>query len=675
MPRNRYIEPKRLVAASLVTLVAAGSPSGSANPDGWPHYGGSLRGDRYAASSAINPKTVQALSVAWIYRTGDATDGDGFDGNPSRFRATPILVDGKLVVSTGFNRVYALDPGTGEEHWAFDPDVDFSRPYSEMFVSRGVAAWVDAASPESGAPSESGASVASAASAQGPCATRVFLGTLDARLIALDADTGMACRDFGQGGEVDLSVGIRKYWKTDYSVTSPVTVVGDLVIVGSAVGDNGHAELQPGIVRAYDVRDGAVVWAWDPVPRSHDHPGANTWAKARGNRTGGANVWSVMAADPERDLVFLPTTSPSPDFYGGERLGDNAYANSVVALQASTGAFVWGYQAVRHDLWDYDLAPQPLLFEYTSADGSTRPAIAQATKTGFVHVLDRASGAPLHPVEERVVPQSDVPGEEAARTQPFPKLRLHDTDARPLALWDLSPAHRAGCESLMAGVRYEGIFTPPSVEGTLLYPGNGGGTNWGSMAYDRGARLAYLVVTRLPTIVKLIPRAEFRAAQRRGTLNGARAQHTAQRGTPYGMARFDLLHNGLPCLEGPWSTLVAVDLDAGEVAWERPLGTRSWLPPEDEAANWGDFTSGGPMVTAGGVVFVAMTSDKTLRGFDGKDGSERWVRKLPAAAHSTPMGYRHGDADYVVVTAGGDLASGRGRGDHVIAFRLPASEP
>ena len=315
--------------AVLAALVAAGTGP-SAMAEGWPHYGGSLGGDRRAVPSSITPENVGRLAVAWTYRTGDATDGEGFDGNPSRFRATPILVGGRLVASTGFNRVFALDPATGQELWTYDPGVDFSDKYSEMFTSRGVAAWRGRASdPER-------------------CRERVFLGTLDARLIALDAATGIPCTDFGRKGQVDLSAGIRVYRKRDYSVTSPPTVVGDLVIVGSSIGDN----LESGVVRAYGVRDGALAWSWDPLPRSDDHPGASGWPRARRNRTGGANVWSVMSADPGRDLVFLPTTSPSPDFYGGKRPGDNAFANSVVALRASTGEFVWGYQTVRHDLWE-----------------------------------------------------------------------------------------------------------------------------------------------------------------------------------------------------------------------------------------------------------------------------------------------------------------------------------
>lgn len=620
--------------------------------NGWSHYGGSLKGDRYVSRSSITPISAKHLVNAWIYRTGDASDGSGFDGSPSNFKATPVLIQDKLIFSTGFNRVIALNPATGKELWVFDPNVDFSQSYSEMFTSRGIAVWVD----------QNDDSI--------QCHARVFVGTLDARLIAIDANTGELCLAFGKAGYIDLSAGIRRYRKWDYSLTSPPTVVGDLVIVGSAIGDNGAADLEPGLIRAFNVRNGSLAWLWDPIARSESHPGSATWTNVLQNRTGGANVWSVMSADTERDLVFLPTTSPSPDFYGGVRLGDNAFANSVVALQASTGTYVWGYQTVHHDLWDYDLAAQPLLFEHVSSDGKKRPAVAQASKTGFVFVLDRETGEPLHPVEERIVPKSDVPGEQSARTQPFPKLRLHTTDARPLPMWDFTPEHRRGCERVLEGIRYEGTFTPPSLQGTLLYPGNPGGTNWGSMAYDESRRIGYLIVNRLPTVVKLIPRRDYPEAERIGMLNSARAQHTEQYGTPYGMARFDLFYDDLPCLQGPWTTLIAVDLDRGEVKWESAIGSITWRDVGEEAAQWGYYTFGGPMVTQGGVVFFATPNDKKLYAFDGSDGSEIWSSRLPAGAHATPMGYRYGDYDYVVVTAGGDLVDGSGRGDHVIAFRL-----
>ena len=630
----------------------------AAGSETWSHYGGSLAGQRYVANSSINPDTVRTLVESWTYRTGEKADRNDYDGSQSYFKATPIVVQDKLVFSTGFNRVIALNPSTGSEQWRFDPRVDFSKKYSEMFTSRGVASWSSDQSDESGF-----------------CGVRVFLGTLDARLIALDADTGKPCVEFGRKGTVDLSKGIRNYRKWDYSLTSPPTVVEDLVIVGSAIGDNGAVQLESGVVRAFDARTGELVWSWDPIPRNPDSPGIDGWEKRSYRKTGGGNVWSVMSADPDRDMVFLPTTSPSPDFYGGERLGHNSFANSLVALRASTGAFLWGYQLVRHDLWDYDLAAQPMLFEHKDEDGSIRPAVAQATKMGFVFVMDRMTGSPLHAVEEKTVPKSDVAGETAASSQRFPKLRLHSTSSDDFEIWGHSSAHSTACNAMLKGTKFEGIFTPPSLDGTIVYPGNPGGTNWGSMALDRNENRGYLTINRIPTVVRLIPRKEFGKAERAGTFNGKEAQFTEQRGTPYGMARFELIHNDLPCVEGPWATLVAVNLDLGEVLWEVPIGTIPWIDLGEEANQWGSFSSGGPLVTSSGVVFLATPYDNMLRAYDGSNGTVLWEHKLPAGAHATPMGYRNDDSEYIIITAGGDLASGNGRGDYVIAFELSDREP
>ncbi len=622
---------------------------------GWAHYGGSLSGDRYVAPSSISPETISNLSPAWEFRTGDATSGVKYGGRPSKFRATPILLDDKLIFSTGFNRVFAINPETGKQIWAFNPKVNFSRGYSEMFTSRGVAGRKSL--------SKHGNQV---------CGVQIFLGTLDARLIALDARTGRKCPNFGDNGEIDLSEGIRNYRRWDYSVTSPPIIVDDLVVVGSAIGDNGATELESGIVRAYHVVSGNLVWSWDPIPRGVDHPTATNWTDGSNMKTGGGNVWSVMSADVERDIIYLPTTSPSPDFYGGKRLGDNAFANSIVALRASTGQFLWGYQTVRHDLWDSDLASQPLLFDYTDANGQTRPALAQATKMGFIFVLDRETGEPLHEVQERWVPQTDIPGEQTASTQRFPAIQLHTTDARPLRLWNNGPDHAAVCAKLLDGVRYEGIFTPPSLEGTLLYPGNGGGTNWGSMAYNPQAKIGYLTVNRLPTIVKLIPRPEFRSAKRRGTLNGLPAQHTAQNGAPFGMARVDVYNpeNSLPCLEGPWASVVAVDLNQGAILWEKPVGDVPGVNKGTRANNWGFYASGGPIVTAGNIVIIASPFDQKLRAHNGTTGEMVWHTDLPAGAHATPMSYRFKGQDYIVVTAGGRMPDSNERGDFVVAYKL-----
>ena len=657
--RRSFSRQSQLTIVFAIFLLAQVAATGAAPGDDWPHYGGHLDGTRFAASAIVTPKNVRSLEEAWVFQTGDvANGGDEYFGRTSSFKATPILIDNKLVFSSGFNRVYAIDPATGEQLWRFDPEVNFARRYSEMFTSRGVAGWVD-----------------DEAASGDACASRIFLGTLDARLIAIDAQTGLKCSGFGDRGEVDLSKGITNFRRGEYSMTSPPTVVNGVVVAGSSVGDNGGVRLDSGLVRAFDARSGALRWTFDPIPRNDASPGWATWEQDSGHDTGAANVWGVMAADAQRDLVFLPTTSPSPDFYGGERLGDNAYANSVVALRASTGEFVWGYQLVHHDLWDYDLAAQPLLMD-VEVDGKSTPALLQATKMGFIFVLDRRTGEPLHEVEERPVPASNVPGERSAKTQRFPVLKLHAVSSKLPAIWQHSKEHVHRCEKMLAGVRFDGIFTPPSLEGTLLYPGNPGGTNWGSMAAHPPRGMAFVVINRLPTVVKVIPRKDFSRQASEGRFNGVEAQFTAQGGTPFGMARFELYNPDkvLPCLEGPWATLVAIDVASERVAWERPLGYFPGTEDDPEAMAWGGFGYGGPLATAGGIVFAASRLDAHLRAFDMRDGTELWDTSLPAQPQGTPMSYARNGAQYVVVAAGGARADGQGQGDYLIAYKVAGQE-
>lgn len=637
------------------SLTAAEGPPFAASP--WPQYGGTAAGTRYADVSQITPANVTHLAEAWRFRTGDAT-GEGVDP-ASHFKATPVLVDGKLVISTGFNRVVALDPASGEALWQYDPEVNFEVRFSEMYTSRGVSAWQAPATP-----------VTDAAT---PCTTRIFLGTLDARLIALDGDTGTPCQDFGAKGEVDLSRGVANYRRGEYSVTTPPTVVGDVVVVGSSVGDNGGVRLDRGTVRAFDVRSGRQRWAFDPLPRSEDAPGAQSWVAGTAGDTGAANVWSAMAADPDRDLVFLPTTSPSPDFYGGARLGDGKYANSLVALRASTGELVWARQLVHHDLWDYDLASQPMLIDVTH-EGEAVAAVVLATKMGFVFVFDRETGEALHEIQERPVPASGAPGEEAAKTQPFPALRLHPTTPDEFVRWASDDGHRERCDRQLDGVDYRGIFTPPSVDrGALLYPGNFGGANWGSMAYAPSDGLAFVAINRIPTVVRLIPRAQFRAAARKGEMGGVPAQFTAQAGTPYGMARYDVYdrQTGLPCQRGPWSTLVALDPSTGEVRWETPVSRAPGVDPAAAVAKWGYLAAGGPVAVGGGLVFLATPHNYGLAAFEAATGQEVWSTTLPAQPYATPMSYAFGGRQYVVIAAGGTRVDGEGRGDYLLAFALP----
>lgn len=410
-----------------------------------------------------------------------------------------------------------------------------------------------------------------------------------------------------------------------------------------------------GVVRGLDARTGEVQWQWHPIPREAEQEG----------RVGAANAWSSFSVDPERDLVFLPTSSPSPDFYGGFRPGDNRWANSVVALQGATGELVWGFQTVHHDLWDYDVAAQPVLVEVERSDDRI-PAVAVATKRGALFLLHRETGEPLFPVEERPAPRSGIPEEEAWPTQPFPvKPRpLVPQGLAPDDLEGLPPEDREECLAAIQGARSEGPFTPPSLEGTVLFPGNAGGTNWGSAAWDRARGLLVLNTLRLPTYVQLVPREEFAAARRRPDAEGY--EFGSQRGAPYGMRRRSLFSSrGVPCAPPPWGTLAAVELATGEVAWEVPFGD-SRLGPAT-----GQLNMGGPIVTAGGLVFIGASLDGRFRAFDIETGEELWRVDLPRAAIATPMTYEAAGRQFVAVASGGHGKAGLPLGDWVVAFALP----
>lgn len=620
----------------------------------WPAYGSDAGGSRYSPLAQINQKNVAQLKVAWTYHTGTANYSDEMR-KKAAFEATPILIDGTLYLSTPDNRIIALDPASGAERWTYDPHLDSSRFYSEV-TSRGVATW-----PQSHVKG----------------ARRIFLGTLDARLIALDAATGKPCPDFGDNGQIDLTRDVRllnlgKY--QNYQVTSPPAVIGDSVIVGSSIGDNVNVQMERGVVRAYDVRTGALRWTWDPIPQQVDDPALKTWAGESAKRTGAANAWSIISVDPARNLVFVPTGSPSPDFYGGERLGNNSYANSVVALDAATGKVVWHFQVVHHDLWDYDVAAQPMLIDLTRAAGQSKiPAVVVATKMGHIFVLNRETGAPLFPVEERPVPASDVPGEKSAATQPFPitSLALVPQKLTPDDAWGATAADRAWCRERIGSLRAEGIFTPPSLKGTVVFPGNVGGVNWGGMAFDREHNTMFAATNRLATVVKLIPRAEFQKSKTVGEGDRLKGEFGAQTGAPFGMYREPLLSpQGLPCNAPPWGALSAIDLTNGALKWEVPLGTISRLANIPGSSQWGSINLGGPIVTAGGLVFIAAAMDENLRAFDVQTGKELWSAQLSASAQATPMTYQIGGKQFVVIAAGGHGKLSTKMGDAVVAYAL-----
>jgi quinoprotein glucose dehydrogenase len=611
------------------------SARGQGKPEaGWPNYGGDAGGTRYSSAAQIDRKNVAQLKVAWTARTGAFPHDEELD-HKAAFEATPILMGDRLFLSTPYDHVIALNAETGAKLWEFDPKLELPYGASEV-TSRGVSAWRDPA-----------------AKAGEACALRIFIGTLDARLIALDGATGKPCADFGENGEVDLASGVRLRDPGDYQVTSAPAIVKDLVVTGSSIGDNRAATVERGIVRAYDAHTGKLRWSWDPIP----------WAMKTSPRTGAGNAWSTLSVDAGRDLVFIPTGSASPDYYGGIRKGDNKWANSVVALRASSGKFVWGFQVVHHDLWDYDVASQPALFAWK--DGT--PAIAITTKMGRVFILNRLSGAPLLPVDERPVLKSDIPGEESWPTQPASTISVVPEKLSPEDAWGKDEQERQWCADKIKAARSGDIFTPPSLQGTLVFPSNVGGVNWGSVSYDAQRHLLLMLTNRLPILVKLIPREELAHAQMNATdSDRLHGEYARQAGTPFAMFRTPLLSpSGLPCNAPPWGTVAAVDLFSGKKVWDVPLG--SLIP----GMNTGTITFGGPMVTAGSLVFAAAAMDNYLRAFDSDSGKELWNYELPASGQATPMTYTLKGKQYLVIAAGGHGKLGTKQGDYVIAFTLP----
>jgi len=618
-------------------------------PGDWPVYGHDAGGARFSPLVQITRDNVAQLQVAWTYHAG-IPDMSTMSHRPPAFEVTPIVVDGTMYVITPTGIIAALDPATGTERWRYDAGVNPHRGYGD-FASRGVSFWRD-----------------SRASAGSQCAQRIFAATIDARLVALDAATGKPCADFGAAGIVDLRKGLRVPPNEFqfYEVTSPPAVVGDLVITGSAIADNANLAPASGEVRAFDARTGVLKWTFDPIPQDSADPAFKTWQNGAARIVGAANVWSVIVADPERDLVFLPTSSPAPDYFGGMRLGDDRYANSIVALRASTGKVVWHFQSVHHDLWDFDNAAPPALVT-VKRNSTAIPGVIQTGKSGMLYVLDRMTGTPIFPVEERRVPVSSVPGEVASPTQPFTvltpplvPLRYSAADA-----WGPTPEAKAACHDILAALRNEGPFTPPSMQGTLSQPGNIGGAQWGGVAIDEKHGLAVVPVNRIPAMVQLFVAHGFNYDSSK-TADAARGmtdfEYTNMRGTPYLMRRRIILGpTGLPCTPPPFASLVAVNLTTGDIAWNVPLGTMGGFP--------GSPNLGGPITTAGGLVFIGATLDRAIRAFDIETGREVWKAALPAGARATPMTYEAGGRQFVVIAAGG--GGPFGAGDAIIAFALP----
>jgi quinoprotein glucose dehydrogenase len=639
--------------------LACGAPPlpepGVARVSEWPAYGGDQGGSRHAPLDALTRENVGALRPAWTYRHGDVSDGRGEIQSTTAFENTPIVVDDLLYLCTPFNRVIALEPASGAERWVFDPEIDLAGRYANQLVCRGVSAWLDPV-----------------ARADALCRRTLFTGTNDARLIALDAATGTPCSGFGREGEVDLNPGPGpQRWKGEYQVTSPPAVVGDVVVVGSAVSDNARIDAPSGVVRGFDARTGELRWAWDLAPPGFN-PEVSPTSEA-GYALGTPNVWAPMSVDEGRGLVFVPTGNAAPDYYRGERSRMSHYGSSVVALRGETGEIAWHFQTVHNDLWDFDVPAQPTLTRI-DVNGEARDALVQATKMGLLFVLDRETGEPLLPVEERPVPTAGAPPSEVlSPTQPFPRTPILVRDSiSPADAWGITPWDRGRCRDAIEALRFDGMYTPPSVQGTIMLPGNAGGANWGGIAVDPARQLALVRSSDVPWVVTLIPRADFEAER------AARPdfEYGPQIGTPYGLRRELLVSPlGLPCIGPPWGTLAAVDLRSSEIRWQVPHGSVRDLAPFPLPLSWGVPGTGGPIVTSGGLVFIAAALDDYLRAFDVESGEELLKGRLPAGGQATPMTYRvtfeDGSArQYVLIAAGGHGRAGTTLGDHLVAFAL-----
>lgn len=652
---------------AIALFAAATLPIGAqkAETNGWPDYGGTLAGQRYSTARQINVDNIGGLQVAWTFHTHALDKPSTQSNGRSSFEATPVLWNATLYFDTAFNAIFALDAATGKLRWSFDPQVDRNQGIN-IVTSRGVSLW-HAKKPKAGI-----------------CGSdEVLMATLDRRLIARDAATGEACPKFGNQGSVDLEGGIALGDRSMYGFTSPPTVVNDMVVLGSSIADNLTTFAASGAVRGFDAVTGAQKWSWDPVRwNSGQHP----------STSGSGNAWSVISADVDNDLIFLPTGSASNDFYGGTRLGDNRDADSIVALQASTGRRVWGFQLVHHDLWDYDTPSEPVLFTFRHRI----PAVAVTTKTSMVYVFNRLTGEPLYPVQERKVPVSTLPGERAWPTQPFSTLpSLTPLAFAPEALHLNDAASEKYCRNVFSRLEYKGIFTPPSSKGSLIYPGSVGGANWGSSAFDPSTNILYTRVSSVPYVVrqlrpirgglisqriqrrvlKVLPEslggdpARLENDLRTPDMGGIEADdQDPQIGTPYRLERQGLISPaGVPCAPTPFGSIIAINLDTGQKVWSSPHGIMV-------KSGSGSIGVGGVIATAGGIVLGASTNDAFLRAYNSASGKEIWRGALPVSSNATPMTYVVQGKQYIVIAAGGHGFLGKGQSDEVVAFALPVPQ-
>lgn len=618
-------------------------------PDGeWRQYGRTPLGQRFSPLDQITTENVSKLKVAWLYQTGDVKLPQ--DVGETTYQVTPLKIGDTLYLCTPHNWAIALDAATGREKWKFDPQAGLNADRQHQ-TCRGVSYWED-----------------SAASADAPCKTRVYLPTSDARLIALDAATGQVCTSFANRGELDLGTGMRYNPAGYYYSTSPPVITAGRIIIGGAVNDNYSTQAQSGVIRAFDVQTGALLWNWDsgnpdqtaPIPPGDFYT------------TNSPNSWSVFSYDPDLGLVYIPLGNQVPDQLGmGRSAAVERFSSSIVALDIATGKLRWVRQTVHHDLWDMDVPAQPALLDLTRPDGTTVPALVGPTKQGDIYVLDRRTGEPIIPVREVPAPGGAIPEDFTSPTQPVSNLSFEPQTMQERDMWGITLFDQLACRIQFHRLHYEGRYTPPSLAGTIVYPGNFGTFNWGSVAVDPERQIMFGMPTYLAFTSRLVPRSQIppKGKDEKASEQGLNRNE----GAPYGVFMGPFLGPfGIPCQAPPWGYVTGVDLRTGDIAYKRRNGTVYDMTPLPLPFELGVPGIGGPMITRGGVAFLGAAVDNYLRAYDVTTGRQLWEARLPAGGQATPMTYASADGkQYVVIVAGGHGSIGTKPGDYIIAYSLP----
>ncbi len=666
-------EPRRVVGAARPPAAAAAPAAGSPAPaaDEWTAYGGNGMGQRYSALDQITPANVGQLQEAWHFRTGDVRGQPG-DPEETTFEVTPLKIGERLFLCTPHQSVVALDATTGAQVWRYTPEI--KRPLAlQHLTCRGLSYDPGSAVRPAAAATPAGTAPAPApAPPGGDCEAKLFMPTADGRVIALSPETGKPCMRFGGGtGQIDLWKNMPNVKPGSYYSTSPVVVTRSLVIVGGTVLDNVSTQETSGVIRAFDIDTGALVWNWDAGNPEDTAP----IAPDRTYTANSPNSWSISSVDEALGMVYVPIGNQPPDQWGGKRSeGAERYSSSVVALDLATGRVRWSFQTVHHDLWDYDVPSQPTLVDLRIGS-ETVPALVQPTKQGELFVLDRRDGKPVVKVHERPAPQGAAEGDHTSLTQPVSELSFDPPALTPADMWGGTVFDQLACRIAFHRLRYEGRYTPPSTQGSLIHPGNFGVFNWGGIAVDPKRQLAFTTPASLAFVSKLIPRADDTTlyVQGKDRPNDSLPALNENFGAPFAVQlRAFTSVFGLPCQAPPWGYVAGADLRTGRVVWMHKNGTVRDSSPLPLPFAMGVPSLGGPMMTAGGVAFLSGTLDYYLRAYDVGNGKELWRSRLPAGGQATPMTYRGRDGrQFVVVAAGGHGSLGTKTGDSVIAYALP----